>query len=385
MDKFRLTGLKLVEGRFIKRLNRFVVKCEIKNKIHLAHLPNPGRLWELLFEGSKILLYHNKKETRNLEYTVAAVYKNSKPVLLHTSKTNDVAEWLLKNNLIPELKDYQLIQREKTIHKSRIDFFLSNGKQNLFLEVKSCTLFHHKLAMFPDAITERGSKHLVELAELNNKNTKGGILFLVHSANVDYFLPEFHTDLKFTQNFLNNYARLIYLAYGLNWNDDLTLQRENIKRIQIPLDVLRKETHDSGTYLLLIHNNENQKIEIGNLGKINFPKGHYCYIGSGMMNLSKRVERHKRKTKKLHWHIDYILQKMKIHKTIEIRSTDRLECDVAERLKQISNKEVKNFGSSDCSCSSHLLYFEKNPLQIKEFIDMILFYRMERLIQKYKL
>lgn len=385
MDKFRLTNSNLIEGRFIKRLNRFVVKCKINNKIHLAHLPNPGRLWELLFEGSKILLYRSKKESRNLEYTVAAVYKNSNPVLLHTSKTNDIAEWLLKNNLISELKYYHLIQREKTIQNSRIDFLLSNGKQDLFLEVKSCTLFHNKLAMFPDAITERGSKHLVELAELNNKNTKGGILFLVHSANVDYFLPEFHTDLKFSQNFLNNYDRLMYLVYGLNWNDDLNLQRENIKRIQIPLDVLRKEIHDSGTYILLIHNNENQKIEVGNLGKINFPKGHYCYIGSGLMNLSKRVERHKRKTKKLHWHIDYILQKMKIHKTIEIRSTDRLECDVAKRLKQISNKEIKNFGSSDCSCSSHLLYFEKNPLQLKEFIDVILFFRIERLIQKYKL
>lgn len=385
MDTFRLTRLKLVEGRFIKRLNRFVVKCEINNKIHLAHLPNPGRLWELLFEGTKILLYHNKRETRNLEYTIAAVYKNSNPVLLHTSKTNDAAEWLLKNNLISELKDYQLIQREKTIHNSRIDFFLSNGKQNLFLEVKSCTLFHNKLAMFPDAITDRGSKHLAELAELSNQNIVGGILFLVHTDEADYFLPEFHTDLKFSQNFFSLKNKILYLAYGLKWNDDLTLQSPKIKNIRIPFEVLERELNDSGSYILLIYNNENQKIKVGNLGMITFKKGYYCYVGSGLINLTKRVERHKRKTKKLHWHIDYILQKMKIHKSIEIRAVERIECEVAESLQKISDGKILHFGSSDCSCSSHLFYFQKNPLQLKEFVDLILYFRMERLIQKYKL
>lgn len=144
-------------------------------------------MWELLFKGSKILLYENKSNERNFNLTVAAVFKDSNPILLHTTETNSVAEWLLKNRLIDELKNFEIVSRERTLNQSRIDFHLSNGRQELFLEVKSCTLFKNKIAMFPDAVTERGTKHLKELAEIGDDKRKGGVLFLVHSKNVEYF------------------------------------------------------------------------------------------------------------------------------------------------------------------------------------------------------
>jgi len=384
-SNFILTQQKLIEGVFLKRLNRFVVECLIDGKKQLAHLPNPGRLWELLFKGSKIILYKSNSKERNLQYTVAAVYKNSKPVLLHTSETNSVANWLLQNQLIDELKDFKVLSREKTLNHSRIDFHLSDGKKELFLEVKSCTLFHHKLAMFPDAITERGSKHLNELAELNSGDKIGGVLFLVHNKDVEYFLPEFHTDLKFARNFYQLKDKIKFFVYSLDWNDSLSLDHTKIKKVKIPFDVLKNELEDSGTYILVIHNNQKQKIEIGNLGRVNFEKGYYCYIGSAMQNLTKRVDRHKRKIKNHHWHIDYLLDKTKIHKSIEIRSNEKLECIVANGVKKISDGEIKNFGSSDCSCNSHLFFFKENPLQRKDFIDLILDFRMKRLVEKYNL
>ena len=384
-SNFILTQQKLIEGVFLKRLNRFVVECLIDGKKQLAHLPNPGRLWELLFNGSKIILYKSNSKERNLQYTVAAVYKNSKPVLLHTSETNSVANWLLQNRLIDELKDFKVLSREKTLNHSRIDFHLSDGKKELFLEVKSCTLFHHKLAMFPDAITERGSKHLNELAELNSGDKMGGVLFLVHNKDVEYFLPEFHTDLKFARNFYQLKDKIKVFVYSLDWNDSLSLDHTKIKKVKIPFDVLKNELEDSGTYILVIHNNQKQKIEIGNLGRVNFEKGYYCYIGSAMQNLTKRVDRHKRKIKNHHWHIDYLLDKTKIHKSIEIRSNEKLECIVANGVKKISDGEIKNFGSSDCSCNSHLFFFKENPLQRKDFIDLILDFRMKRLVEKYNL
>jgi len=384
-SNFILTQQKLIEGVFLKRLNRFVVECLIDGKKQLAHLPNPGRLWELLFKGSKIILYKSNSKERNLQYTVAAVYKNSKPVLLHTSETNSVANWLLQNQLIDELKDFKVLSREKTLNHSRIDFHLSDGKKELFLEVKSCTLFHHKLAMFPDAITERGSKHLNELAELNTNDKIGGVLFLVHNKDVEYFLPEFHTDLKFARNFYQLKDKIKFFVYSLDWNDCLSLDHTKIKKVKIPFDVLKNELEDSGTYILVIHNNQKQKIEIGNLGRVNFEKGYYCYIGSAMQNLTKRVDRHKRKIKNHHWHIDYLLDKTKIHKSIEIRSNEKLECIVANGVKKISDGEIKNFGSSDCSCNSHLFFFKENPLQRKDFIDLILDFRMKRLVEKYNL
>ncbi|MEJ5306248.1 MAG: DNA/RNA nuclease SfsA [Ignavibacteria bacterium] len=382
---FNFTQAKLIEGIFIRRLNRFVVECLIEGKKQLAHLPNPGRLWELLFKGSRILLYKTNSEDRNLNYTVAAVFKNSEPVLLHTSETNSVAEWLLKNHLIEDLKDFNIISREKTLNNSRIDFHLTNGRQELFLEVKSCTLFHKKLAMFPDAITERGTKHLNELAELNSDDKIGGVLFLVHNKNVEYFLPEFHTDLKFARNFFHLKDKLRFFVYSLDWDNTLSLDPMNIKKVKIPFNVLERELEDSGTYVLVIYNNRKQKIEIGSLGKISFEKGYYCYIGSAMQNLSKRVERHKRKIKNFHWHIDYLLDKTKIHKSIEIRSNEKLECEVASELSKIADGEIKNFGSSDCNCNSHLFYFYQNPLERKDFIELILDFRMGRLIKKYDL
>lgn len=384
-SSFSLTNEKLIEGVFLRRLNRFVVECLVNNQREFAHLPNPGRLWELLFTGSKLLLYKSRSKERNLIYTVAAVYKNSKPVILHTSETNSVAEWILRNHLIDELKDFDIISKEKTLNNSRIDFHLTNGEKELFLEVKSCTLFHHKLAMFPDAITERGSKHLIELAGLNSKDKFGGILFLIHSNEAEYFLPEFHTDLKFATNFYSLKDKIKFFAYALDWDKNLLLDPEKIKKVKIPFEVLEKELNDTGTYILLIHNNQKQKIDIGNLGKVNFKKGYYCYIGSAMQNLSKRVERHKRKIKNLHWHIDYLLDKTRLHKSIEIRSNERLECKVAIEISKIADEEIKNFGSSDCNCNSHLFFFEENPLHRKNFIELILDFRMKRLMEKYNL
>ncbi|MGB9663599.1 MAG: DNA/RNA nuclease SfsA [Ignavibacteria bacterium] len=382
---FKFTNEKLIEAVFLRRLNRFVVECLINNQKEIAHLPNPGRLWELLFAGSKILLYKSSSKDRNLKYTVAAVYKNSKPVILHTSETNSVAEWILRNHLIDELKDFEIISREKTINHSRIDFHLTNGRKEIFLEVKSCTLFHHKLAMFPDAITERGSKHLIELAELNSKEKLGGVLFLIHNNDVEYFLPEFHTDLKFAINFHLLKDKIKFFAYALNWDENLMLNQGKIKQVKIPFEVLEKELNDTGTYILVIHNNQKQKIEIGNLGKVNFNKGYYCYIGSAMQNLSKRVERHKRKIKKHHWHIDYLLDKTKLHKSIEIRSNEKLECEVAFEISKIADGKIQNFGSSDCNCNSHLFFFKENPLHRKNFIELILDFRIKRLMTKYNL
>jgi sugar fermentation stimulation protein A len=239
--------------------------------------------------------------------------------------------------------------------------------------------------MFPDAITERGSRHLNELAEINFPDTYGAVLFLVHSDEVEYFLPEYHTDLKFAQNFLKLKDKLNFLVYGLRWNDNLTLNANQIKRINIPFEVIEKESGDSGAYILVIRNERNRKIKIGNIGLLEFKKGYYCYVGSAMTNLSKRVERHKRKIKNLHWHIDYLLSKTKIIKAIEIRSTDKIECEVADALRKISSFSVRNFGSSDCNCESHLFYFEENPIHNKSFIDLILHFRIERLVDKYNL
>ena len=114
-----------------------------------------------------------------------------------------------------------------------------------------------------------------------------------------------------------------------------------------------------GTYLLLINLNENKSINIGKLGEIFFKKGNYIYVGSALNGLEQRINRHRRKEKRLHWHIDYLLRFGKITKIYYKRGEIREECDFArffsERLTPIIG-----FGCSDCNCKSHLFYDSKN-------------------------
>jgi len=123
-----------------------------------------------------------------------------------------------------------------------------------------------------------------------------------------------------------------------------------------------------GTYIIVINLLENSKIKIGSLGEIDFVKGYYLYIGSAMGNkgsttLENRVKRHvsKSEDKKIFWHIDYLLTNKKcvITRLYLIPSLNRLECIIAKEVSEISDNFIKDFGSTDCECLSHLYYFQK--------------------------
>ena len=113
-----------------------------------------------------------------------------------------------------------------------------------------------------------------------------------------------------------------------------------------------------GTYCLIIKVKENVKIKIGALGKIDFNPGFYVYVGSAMNSLEARVKRHLSNNKKLHWHIDYLLNNKdaNIVEVIYTVSSRKIECKLSNYIK--SDGEIDNFGSSDCLCNSHLYYFK---------------------------
>jgi sugar fermentation stimulation protein A len=118
---------------------------------------------------------------------------------------------------------------------------------------------------------------------------------------------------------------------------------------------------------------------VGNLGDIFFKKGFYIYVGSGMGNLEQRMNRHRRKRKNRHWHIDYLLEYAKLLNILPVRSSNRLECKIASAIRKITDSRILSFGSSDCSCDSHLFYSSQNPLNSEDFVDVLLYYRMSRL------
>lgn len=118
---------------------------------------------------------------------------------------------------------------------------------------------------------------------------------------------------------------------------------------------------NKGVYCLVLYLEKEQNIEIRNR-EVAFPKGYYCYVGSALNNMEKRIERHKSSDKKFHWHIDYFLEKAKILDVKTIKTEKRKECWLNNKIRNLKGKMImKKFGSTDCNCETHLHYFKKNP------------------------
>ena len=117
---------------------------------------------------------------------------------------------------------------------------------------------------------------------------------------------------------------------------------------------------------MIIHSQIKQKIKIGKIGPINFKKGYYVYIGSAMNSLESRIRRHLSDEKKLHWHIDYLLEKSEITDVI-YNENKKVECELSQYIAQKTDG-VKDFGCSDCECESHLYYF-KNRNEAIECVE----------------
>lgn len=133
-----------------------------------------------------------------------------------------------------------------------------------------------------------------------------------------------------------------------------------------------------GTYILFISVSKEIIIQVGALNRIKFSKGMYTYIGSGLgkkgsSSLINRVQRHLKssKEKKFHWHIDYFLanESVKITRLYLLPSPSKYECTLAREFHQIAVDYIRDFGSSDCKCRSHLFYFKTFENVLKSLVD----------------
>ncbi len=374
-------------GKFIKRLNRFVIKVQLieKGETTLAYLPNPGKLGELLLPENNLLL--KKATSGKYPYRAWACQKQGKNwwILLDTHHANKIAKTLIEKKTIKlpfTLPKNFEIKEEPPFSHGRFDLMIKSEKRNVLIEVKSCTLFGEKIAMFPDAPTSRGKKHLEGLLNLEEEDAL--LIILIFSPEVEFFLPAYHIDKPFTESFLKLKEKVKILPLGVLWNpfEDRVLKVEEVK---IPWHFLEKIDLDRGSYLLLFR--LEKEISLENEFKTEvFPKvlppGYYVYTGSAMKNLQKRVERHLRKRKKYHWHIDYLLSYANLKQVYPVVDSKRLECELAKALSRIADLAVLNFGSTDCYCSSHLFYFKENPFFTKDFQDLLTYYRLERPYEK---
>jgi sugar fermentation stimulation protein A len=368
----------IIQAHFLSRPNRFLIRCKRNGRTISAHLPNPGRLQELLLPGRKVYMTREENsENRKTQFTVVAVDRENHPIMLHTHRTNEVARYLLQEGKIPGLEEARIVKSEVQMGRNRFDFLLRKGNAEILLEVKSCTLVGEKVAMFPDAVTERGARHLQELAKFSEEGMEAAILFIVHWPFAEIFMPDYHTDLNFSQVLLHVRSRVKVLPISVSWSPGLSLS-PNVKLLQIPWDYIEGEARDQGSYILLLKLKERLNIDVGKLGRVSFKKGFYLYVGSAMANLSKRIERHRRLRKRHHWHIDELRAAAEFRSVLAIRSSRRLECDIVKALSGIAEWCIPGFGSTDCGCDTHLFGMSINPLHSEDFHQMLQYFRMDR-------
>ena len=188
-----------IKAIFRKRPNRFIAEVEIDGKIAIAHVPNTGRCKELLVDGAIVYLLPSNDPKRKTKYSLHFVENNGALVSIYSQLANKIVYEAILDRKIKELNSYLQIKQEKTIGKSRIDIYLANDDNECYVEVKGVTLVKDGVAMFPDAPTERGRKHLNELIELKKNGHRAIVFFLIQHPNGNSFKPNWENDPEFAE------------------------------------------------------------------------------------------------------------------------------------------------------------------------------------------
>ncbi len=184
----------LETATYVNRPNRYVTRIRIQGEVLPSHLPDPGRLKELLLPGVELLVQHSPGHNRKTDYTTHMVRNGDIWVCINTLLPNRFTDFLVTGGHLPFLKNWAVARREVTEGHSRFDFLLEHGDQRLFLEVKSVTYVEDGTAQFPDAVTERGARHARHLAELVRSGQQAMMLFVIQRGDADRFMPMWDRD-----------------------------------------------------------------------------------------------------------------------------------------------------------------------------------------------
>ena len=206
MIKMKIDG-PLINAVFIERPNRFITIIEISGEKHKSHLPDPGRLKELLIPGVSLMVRpapENKE--RSTAFTTIMVNLKGQWISLVSTLPNQFVKYSFQKNRIPIFQKYKLVRPEVTIRNHRFDFLLNNKSgKNFFLEVKSVTFVKDGIAKFPDAVTTRGMNHAKTLTDLVKEGEFAGILFVCQRPDATLFEPMWDRDPMFSNALFNAY------------------------------------------------------------------------------------------------------------------------------------------------------------------------------------
>ena len=184
----------ILRGRFLSRPNRFIAYVEVDGHIEKCHVKNTGRCRELLTEGCTVYLEKAKNPERKTRFDLVAVEKGTRLINMDSYAPNIATE-----EFLPALFPNGIIRPEYTYGNSRFDFYIEDGERKILLEVKGVTLEKDGVVMFPDAPTERGVKHVLELIKCIDEGYEAYLLFVVQMNNVKYFTPNTATHREFAE------------------------------------------------------------------------------------------------------------------------------------------------------------------------------------------
>jgi sugar fermentation stimulation protein A len=187
---------------FLERPNRFLAKVnlaagEAEERIIDVHVPDPGRLKELLLPNTEVVLRESTNLTRKTRYSLVGVKTGKEWVNIDSQISNRLFKE--EFHILPQFSTYNIIRSEYSFGNSRFDFLMSDRKRrhHALVEVKSVTLVHERQALFPDAPTKRGTKHLFGLSKAIDNGFKAFIVFIVKRNDADFFSPNKNMDPNF--------------------------------------------------------------------------------------------------------------------------------------------------------------------------------------------
>lgn len=183
------------KGTFISRPNRFIAYVEICGKTEICHVKNTGRCKEILTPGATVYVEKSDNPERKTKYDVIAVYKGEELINIDSQAPNKVfGEWVNKSDFFDNVN---FVKPECKYKNSRFDYYLEADGKKIFVEVKGVTLEVDGIVKFPDAPTQRGVKHINELADCVKNGYDAYIFFIIQMKNCKYFTPNTDTHPEF--------------------------------------------------------------------------------------------------------------------------------------------------------------------------------------------
>ena len=191
----------LTNGILIRRYKRFLVDIRLDNgNIVTAHCPNTGTMLSCSAPGSPVCLSLSDNPKRKYPFTLEMIKVDETWVGVNTARTNGLVVEAIERGEIAEFRDVEKINKEvKVSRHTRLDLHILHGNSSTYVEVKNCSLAIDGCAMFPDAVTVRGTKHLMELSRLSREGLRAGIFFLVQRTDADRFAPATHIDPDYSE------------------------------------------------------------------------------------------------------------------------------------------------------------------------------------------